>query len=297
MSYDLFFYKRKQADLTTEKISAYLTSNLKSTSGSNTQWFVDDEETETYFSIDYNAPDGESEEPLENIADFDNTYFTFNLNYLRPDFFGQEAFSFIDKFIEDLDLLVYNPQDFGSPDLPTRPEKKSLYKNWSELNARNSAHFFNEYNLVYLPRDKSDYIYGYRKNRQRLQDELGDSYYVSKLYTFITKTDNRVFTLALLPEETAVVIPKADFYSVTKKYKKLFKTVEEMGLMSYEKVMQSFGQLFQPFDYPDCKILNPEAVNEAQKKYNQTPFDHNKLQDFAVRADIQKLVNIQPNGQ
>lgn len=297
MSYDLYFYKRKESDLSTKQITDYLSTNVTSTSESNTQWFVENTETETYFSIDLNEPnsDEEIEEPIDNLVDFVNTNFTFNLNYLRPDFFGQEAFEFIDKFISDLDLYVYNPQDMVGPDIPVRPAKNELYKNWSDLNAKHSATHFDEYNLIYFPLDKSNYIYNYRRNKVRLQEQMGEGCYVSKLYTFLTKADNQVISLALLPEESSVVIPKADYYLVTKKFKKLFKTVEETGLMSYEKVIHSFGHLFEPFDFPDCKILNESRVKEAQKKYNETTFDFD-LKEFAVRAEVDKLVNFKPTG-
>ena len=51
MSYDLYFYKKKKSDLTESKFAEYLTSNLTSISESDTQWFVENEDTETYFSF------------------------------------------------------------------------------------------------------------------------------------------------------------------------------------------------------------------------------------------------------
>jgi hypothetical protein len=62
----------------------------------------------------------------ENFTDLDNIYFTFNLNYLRPDFFGQFAFEFVDKFVKDLDLFVLNPQSTTDPDNPIKPMKDEL---------------------------------------------------------------------------------------------------------------------------------------------------------------------------
>ena len=153
MSYDLYFYKRKSSGLTESQIAEYLNNNLTSTSESDTQWFVEDEDAETYFSLDQNEPETDEEtiELFENFADFDNTHFTFNLNYLRPDFFGQYAFEFVDKFIKDLDLFVLNPQSTADPDNPIKPKEFELYENWSETNSRNSANFFKEYGLEFYP--------------------------------------------------------------------------------------------------------------------------------------------------
>jgi hypothetical protein len=82
MSYDLYFYKRKNSDLTERQIAEYLRNNLNSKSESDTQWHVEDEDTETYFSFEQNEPedDEDSIEFFENFTDFENTHFTFNLN-------------------------------------------------------------------------------------------------------------------------------------------------------------------------------------------------------------------------
>ncbi|HKO76568.1 MAG TPA: hypothetical protein VJU52_05090, partial [Flavobacterium sp.] len=179
MSYDLYFYKRKSSNLTESKIAEYLTNNLTSTSESDKQWFVENEDTETYFSFDQNEPetDEESIELFESFTDFDNTHFTFNLNFLRPDFFGQFAFGFVHKFINDLDLYVLNPQSPTDPDNPIKTTGITLYENWSGANFENSANLFKEYDLEFYPLDKSNDFYNYNHNKSRFQENLGNNYF------------------------------------------------------------------------------------------------------------------------
>lgn len=296
MSYDLYFYKRKNSALTESKIAEYLTSNLASTSESNTQWFVEDEDTETYFSFDQNEPETDEEniELFESFQDFDNTHFTFNLNYLRPDFFGQFAFEFVDKFIKDLDLFVLNPQSSTDPDNPTKPIGNELYENWSETNARNSANFFTEYGLEFYPLDKSNDFYNYNHNRTKLQEKLGDNYFVSKLYLFKQKTDEQIVTISTWTQHIPNVFPPADYFLLSKKHKKLFKTVEEHGLISSKTFHDRFGQLLDNFDFKNCKIIHPNNAEKAKDLFNSTKIEH-ILTDFAERMQIEKVVNVKPN--
>lgn len=296
MSYDLYFYKQKISDLTESKIAEYLTNNLASTSESNTQWFVEDENTETYFSFDQNEPetDEESIELFENFQDFDNTHFTFNLNYLRPDFFGQFAFEFVDKLVKELDLYVLNPQSSVDPDNPTKPKGNELYENWSETNAKNSVNFFTEYGLEFFPLDKSNDFYKYNNNKTRLQQKLGDNYYVPKLYLFKTKTNGQLVTISTWTEHIPNVFPPADYFLLSKKYKKLFRTVEEHGLISSKTLHEKFGHLFDNFDFKNCKIIHPNNAEKVKDLFNSTKIEH-KLADFAERMQIEKVVNVKPN--
>ncbi|RZJ43327.1 MAG: hypothetical protein EOO19_13115 [Chryseobacterium sp.] len=296
MSYDLYFYKRKTSDSTERQIAEYLTNNLTSTSESETQWFVEDEDTEAYFSLDQNETetDEESIELFENFADFDNTHFTFNLNFLRPDFFGQFAFGFIDKFINDLDLYVLNPQSPTDSDNPNKTTGIELYENWSGANFGNSENLFKEYELEYYPLEKSNDFYNYNHNKSSLQERLGDNYYVPKLYLFKRKTDGHIITICTWTEHIPNVFPPADYFLLTKKYKKLFRTVEEIGLISSDTFNQRFGSFLDNFEFENCKIIHPDKAEKVKDIFNSTKIEH-KLVDFAERVQIDKLVNVKPN--
>ena len=296
MSYNLYFYKRKTSDLTESQIAEYLTNNLISTSESDTQWFVEDEDTETYFSFDQNEPeaDEESIELFENFADFDNTHFTFNLNYLRPNFFGQFAFEFVDKLIKHFDLLVLNPQSTIDPDNPLKPQDNELYENWSEINSRHSVNFFKEYELEFYPLEKSNDFYNYNHKKLALQEKLGDNYYVPKLYLFKRKFDGQIFTLCTWTEHIPNVFPPADYFLLTKKYKKLFRTVEEVGLICADTFKERFGNFLDIFEFKNCKIIHHDKAEKVKDIFNSTKIEFS-LTDFAERVQMEKLVNAKPN--
>lgn len=296
MSYDLYFYKRKNSNLTESQIAEYLANNLTSISESDTQWFVENEDTETYFSFNQNEPeiDEESFELFESFADFTNTHFTFNLNYLRPDFFGQFAFEFVDKFISDLDLFVLNPQSTTDPDNPLRPKENELYENWSEANTRNSANFFKEYGLEFYPLEKSNDFYNYNRNKSLFQEKLGDNYYVPKLYLFKRKSDGEVVTICTWTQHIPNVFPPAEYFLLTKKFKRLFRTVEEVGLISAETFDKRFSIFLDNFEFKNCRIIHPDKSERVKDVFNSTKIEF-KLADFAERMQIEKLVNVKPN--
>ena len=296
MSYDLYFYKKKSSDLTESQIAEYLNNNFTSSGKSDTQWFVEDEDTETYFSFEQNEPedDEDSIEYFENFTDFENTHFTFNLNYVRPDFFGQFAFNFVDKIIKDLDLFVLNPQSTIDPDNPIKPKDNELYQNWSEMNSRNSANFFKEFELEFYPLENSNDFYDYNNNKLVLQKKLGNNYYVPKLYLFKRKSDGKIVTICTWTEHIPNVFPPADYFLLTKKYKKLFRTVEEVGLISADTFKERFGSYLDDFEFPNCKIIHPDKAVKVKNIFNSTKIEFNLI-DFFERVQIEKLVNVKPN--
>ena len=51
MSYDLYFYKQKETDLSETKIGNYLTANLVPENENDKQWFFENQDTDVYFSF------------------------------------------------------------------------------------------------------------------------------------------------------------------------------------------------------------------------------------------------------
>lgn len=130
MSYDLYFYKKKNSELLEKDIRDYLRTELTEPNEQNNQWWFDNEDTGVYFCFE--ATDAEDsddyKELFESFSEFDNMGFLFNLNFIRPEFFGLEAFLFVEKFIEDLDLYVLNTQSEKSSHIPYKPERNELYQ-------------------------------------------------------------------------------------------------------------------------------------------------------------------------
>jgi hypothetical protein len=143
MSYDLYFYKKKENSLTEQEIADYLTAHLTSERENDKQWYVKNDAPEAYFFIEHNEAETEEDDTDFFIfKGYENTNFSFSLNYCRANFFGQFAFEFVDKFVNDLELYVLDPQ-LGS-DNPIKPKEKEFYENWSLLNVEICKHFHKE---------------------------------------------------------------------------------------------------------------------------------------------------------
>src|SRR5690606_8535655 len=180
------------------------------------------------------------------------------------------------------------------PDNPLKPKENELYENWSETNSRNSANFFKEYELEFYPLEKSNDFYNYNRNKSLLQEKLGDNYYVPKLYLFKRKSDGQIITICTWTQHIPNVFPPADYYLLTKNYKKLFRTIEEVGLISADTFKERFGSYLTDFEFKNCKIIHPDKTEKVKDIFNSTKIEF-KLADFFERVQIEKLVNVKPN--
>lgn len=230
---------------------------------------------------------------LESFTDFDNTHFTFNLNFLRPNFFGLEAFSFVEKFITDLDLFVLDPQSKTDPDNPKKISGNEMIETWSATNLGQSVIQYNELGLTYIPLDKSNDIWNYNFQRRKIQANLGDSYFVPKLFIMRVKGTERIITLSTWTQHIPIVLPPADYFLISKEYKKLFRTVKGNGLISYDTLINNCGEYFDDFDFNDCKIIHPDKAIKVKDIFNGLKMEY-IAGTFCERMSMDKLVNAKP---
>lgn len=293
MSYDLFFYKQKESEISTEKISKYLSDNLVPANEGNSQWFYENEDTEVYFSFDYNEPDAdyEPDEEVEPIENFDDTNFSFNLNFMRPSFFGLEAFKFVEQFCKDLNLFVLNPQD--DSEQPYKPTQKEQFDNWNKTNLWASKDHFKEMECCYFSESETNKVWEYNSNRQSIQEKLGEQYFVPKIFFFKTKQDNKPFTLTIWTEHIPIVLPTTDYILLTRNYKKFFRTIKDTALVSRQTFLENFGSEFESFDFPNCKIIHQQNAEKLKDKFNSIKA-YKVLEKFAERLGMEYIYNAKP---
>lgn len=291
MSYDLYFFKRKKSKLSEKDIENYLTTNL--VAEENGQWIFQNDDTEVYYIFEKSETEIDEDEIefIENYENFDNLNFTFILNFLRPSFFGTEAFNFIEKMINDLDLYISNPQ--SDKENPYKPLKEELYENWNLTNLRSSSEHFAELSS-YLEIEKSNEIWNYNFNRNEIQEKLGGDYFVPKMFFFKTKSDNKVITVSSWTEHIPNLIPPTDYFLLTKVQKKLFRTVQENVFISKQTLMNIFGEYFEEYEFPNCKIIKPENASKIKTLFNSTKSEL-KIENFAERIQIENLFNAKSN--
>src|SRR5690606_10226598 len=122
--------------------------------------------------------DPEDIELFESFEDFENTQFTFNINFIRPNFFGLEAFPFVEQFMNEFDLYALDPQCRSDPDNPGRKTAEGYYSEWSQTNLKFSSEHFDELELLHFPLERSNDYWRYNFHVNQLQHGLGEDYFV-----------------------------------------------------------------------------------------------------------------------
>jgi len=294
MSFDLYFYKKKNNSLSEEKIAQYLTENVAATDSEfSRQWMYENANTNVYFTIEWNSPDEEDEEAGENYQDFTNTNFSFSINYFRPNFFGLETFPIIYQFIEDLDLYVYDPQEKEGDTTPRKYTKAELLGSWINSNNHVTKGQHKEYNLEYMPAEKSNYFWQYQYRKATLENEITEDIYIPNLFIIKETSSGMLHTGCAWTKHVPLVLPKVDIVIIQKKYKKLFSNVEETGIISYDTVISELGAYFEPLqdEVPDLKILTQASADKLASKFNQLKI-HQTIPEFGTGVAKDGFVNI-----
>lgn len=297
MSYDLYLYKHKNSSLTEDSFADYLTKNLKhNISDNSNQWIYQNPETGVCFWFDWNEPNIEKEDIqlFDKFDDFKNLNFNFGINFFRAHFFGLETFPILEKFLEENDLWVLNPQDDKNSDFPIKFESGYLKNQWIKHNEQVTIKHFNEMNFEYYPLDKSNYMWEYLLKRENLQNNLIEDIFVAGYFMLKSIIDGKLYTGCVWPEHIPIVLPPVDYVIIKKTKKILFKTKEESGLVSYKIIMDKLGKYFEPFenDIPDLKVLRKNNANLISTEFNKLPIV--QVKDFGVGVCFDRFVNVRP---
>lgn len=292
MSLDLFFYKPDASNASKQVIGSYLEkkASFQNYAGGN-QWLYNNDDTGVYCAIEYTEPDlgdagGEADYP-----GFTNTNFTFNLNYLRPDFFGLEAFLLVEKIVRELDLYIVNPQMGAEAEDPHKPSPGSLYKSWSDFNATICKEKFVEFKAKYYPLGRSTEIWKHNFARNDMQDTLGEVYFVPKVLFVETKRTGEPMTLTTWTTHIPNVFPKADFVCLNRDFRRLLTQVKESGVISWAMFVATFDAYLED-DTNGTKIIYPHNSVKAAKSFNSVRFEQ-PLSNFQ-ETEVDKLWNAKP---
>lgn len=288
MSYDLYFYKKKNNSVSKQDIESYLKKHSKIISDNPNQWFYQNDATGVYFSFDFNNSEGEEEEEFfEDVSDeFEDTGFSFNINFIRPQFFGKEAFPFVYDFTDFFDLYVLNPQGEA---VPMKYKKGELQKDWENTNLKFSKSYFEETQLNFLDEEISNYSWQYCLIKDDLQEELGEEYFVPTIFYLKPHNSRDIKTLCVWTEGIPFVLPKTDYVAILKNYTKfLFIEKKEEGVVSYKTIIKNFGQSFEDKDL--YKILHPDSANEILKDFNSLKLE-TTIEKLGEGVSVEKFVN------
>ncbi len=181
----------------------------------------------------------------------------------------------MDKLVDETDLFVLNLQDDVGSNNPRKFAKDELRDNCIAINERVSADGFEGAGTECLPLEKSDYFWWYQYHKVEIDELIKDDIYIPNLAILEEAPDKELCISCSWPTHTPFVLPKVDWLVIQKKYKKLFRTVEKSGLVSYQTVMEKLGSYFNDFEHavPDLKILTQQNADKIKDKFNTLPIE------------------------
>lgn len=296
MSYDLYFYRKKDNPISKEKIQLEFKEIIPiDISKVDTQIHYENERTGVYFLIDINEPSTEKEyiELFDNFEEFENTDISASINFLRPDYFGREIFPIIGSICEKLDLFVFNPQEFDEArERPLKWTSTELIKHWTDHNAQVSKQQFKELKLKYYPKDKSDKIWKYTSMIDTLESEMDEDIYIPNLFMIMSQETKDIFSYVVWSQSIPLILPKVDFIILVKNYKRVFKKIEEIGIVKYEDIVSKFSNEFKKFENKkvDCMILKKKDADRIKKEFNSFPI-WKSHKEFGPKIGLDNFVN------
>lgn len=289
MSFDLFFYKRKDDAITEDDVAAYLNENIGANSNNSEQWLYENPNTGVYFLIDRNEPNDLD----EGFEDFTDLNFSFNLNYFRPTYFGLESFSIVEKLVTNLGLYVFDPQ--GKEDGPKKIKPGQLHNEWSRQNDWWAKEKFKEFDSKYLPLEKANYIWWFQRHKRQMEEELTEDIFIPNIIILENKQDGQLYTVCVWPEHVSIMLPKVDYLIIKQVYRSFFKEVEKAGMISYNTIIEKVGSAFEDVEYYGniLKVLKPGNAQAITKQYNNLKII-SSVADFGSRVGLDGFVNSKP---
>jgi hypothetical protein len=274
MSFDLYFCSSgKRESIISEFSSHFMERKFYSKTESkegNIQYFYENEETGVYFSFDYNGndPDDSMQEEMDGFLD---TGLSFNINFVRPSFFGMEAMPEVVELQNQLDLLIYDCQAHSRKiNNPGKYTAEELYDSWCINNLRaTSAMREKDYSPLFMNHEKAAQLWEYQYKRSQLQDEVGNDTFIPRINVLKRKNENQILTVVAWPDGISEVIPPCDFLFIHQEKKGIFKKSSDM-LISYSAVINSLGKYLTPFSgsIPGSCILLPRNQEKAHNIFN-----------------------------
>jgi hypothetical protein len=289
MSFDLYFYKRTDSPVTESDVATYLTNYLPfNKSDYARQWDYENPTTGVYFLIDWNKADEEDEE----FEGFTNLHFSFSLNFFRPVFFGLESFPVVEKFVNDLDLFIFDPQDVGEMTIPSKFPNGHLKDEWILHNDKVTLDQFEKLKFKYMSVEKSNYVWQFLSQKNKIECNLKEDIFVTDIFVVESKRDGQLYTVGMWPTHIPIILPRVDFVMIKKSYKKFFKRFEESGPVHYDTIINKLGTYFEDFEnnMPDLKILTQNNADKIKDKFNALKIE-GTIAEFG-RVSLDNFVNV-----
>ena len=219
------------------------------------------------------------------------TKLTFNINYLRPSFFGREAMPFVEEACRAFGLLVSNPQ---GDSVPFAPQAVELIADSLEHNRRSSAVLIDDVEPPHvLSRERSERFYEYGLAYPELTERYKEELFVAKMVLCLKKSTKEVFTLATVSAGVFALIPKTDMIALTRERHRILKKETEITILPYEELRRHLGTNIEEGPEPNTFVISEAKVESARRVIEELTFQN--LEDFqVVRSD--QVLDFVPGG-
>jgi hypothetical protein len=228
MSYDLYFKQRQPKSIPEREAIASYFRHRKNYDVSETQAWYENKATGVYFVFDFvEQKDGEQ-------ADF--LPVTLNVNYFRPHTFGLEAAPEVKSFVENFDLLIFDPQNNGMGEGEFSTD--GFLSGWNHGNAfayRAMISQKPEQRLLTLPTAKIEACWRWNSAKDELQEQLGEGIFVPR-FLFIERA-GAIATTVAWPDGIPVAFPESDVVLIKRQQIRLLESVEDRVLAEWSDVV------------------------------------------------------------
>jgi hypothetical protein len=139
VSHDLIYIAHESRNFKPDEAREYLAKiphcEVRPTEAGGFQGWYENKNSGVYWSCAWHQPSDEFESPNDPEAPLGDgvadTGLAFNLNFMRPSYFGLEAMPYAAAIARDLRLLVYDPQDDARA---AEPDVEKLTASWMKGN-------------------------------------------------------------------------------------------------------------------------------------------------------------------
>jgi hypothetical protein len=296
MSFDLFFCRPDRTIPSIPELKAYFSAlpffQINDTDDGVQFWYQNEATGVccdfSYYPLDANDPEGGG-----------TTGLSFNLNYVRPNFFAYETMPLVEAFSKRFDLTVEDHQS----ETKGPGNASQLIASWRSHNAmatRGMVQVAKErgMQLHYLSEQRATEWWRYMSVKQGIEQLMTDDIFVPSVLILMSPA-NQLFTVMVWPLGIPQFFPPCDYVYVEREKKRIFGTKEEAGLVPYRSVLESIGPLLDNYEYNGLQIkyLDPEkpsGVAQLVQKLHLEPVDlsaytrlgSNEFHDVAVPGEV-----------
>ncbi|MBE2256355.1 MAG: hypothetical protein IAE65_09150 [Ignavibacteria bacterium] len=291
MSHSIYFYFDKESIAKESDIIELLDITISEKSEDGEHWTYINERTGVYFIVEKMKKVEDVNKNLLNSInkEYKFTGFCFILNYYRADFFGYEAFSFIEYFTEKLNLNVLDPQEENIK--VKKYNYIELFKNWSNSNNNFIKSSPNEENFFY-PTDKSEYVWKYNFEYNQLENTLDETVFIPRINFVKNYKDNSIGSICIWYFDAFQIFPNCDYYLLGRFLDSEQKEAE-YKVIKQETLFKLLNKYFIKQNYLDIEYFAIplellEKLNEKFLKIESELVFRNEIE--FVREDL--IINI-----